>query len=85
MSSASVSVSAIVRNITTKNKLDITYNILDILMKNHKVVIANKYNNKKNLKEQETFKYKRARSPQFFCTNLCGGNIEECDCLYRSY
>jgi hypothetical protein len=25
------------------------------------------------------------RSPQFFCTNFCGGNINDCTCLHRSY
>lgn len=77
--------SSIASKITIKDKLDITYNILNIIMKNNKNLGGNKYNNKNSLGEKEAVKYSRKRSPQFFCTNFCGGNINDCTCLYRSY
>ena len=77
--------SSIARKISIKDKLDITYNILNIIVKNNKNLVGNKYNDKKSLTEQEVSKYSRMRSPQFFCTNFCGGNINDCTCLHRSY
>lgn len=76
---------SIASKISIKDKLDITYNILNIIVKNNKNLVGNKYNDKKCLAEQEAPKYSRKRSPQFFCTNFCGGNINDCTCLYRSY
>ena len=76
---------SIASKISIKDKLDITYNILNIIMKNNKNLAGNKYNDKKSFTEQEAFKYSRMRSPQFFCTNFCGGNINDCTCLHRSY
>lgn len=77
--------SSIASKISIKDKLDITYNILNIIVKNNKNLAGNKYNDKKSLTEQEASKYSRMRSPQFFCTNFCGGNINDCTCLHRSY
>ena len=76
---------SIASKISIKEKLDITYNILNIIMKNNKNLAGNKYNDKKSFTEQEASKYSRTRSPQFFCTNFCGGNINDCSCLHRSY
>ena len=76
--------SSIASKISIKDKLDITYNILNIIVKNNKNLVGNKYNNKKFFTEQEAPKYSRTRSPQFFCTNFCGGNINDCSCLHRS-
>jgi hypothetical protein len=76
---------SIASKISIKDKLDITYNILNIIMKNNKTLADNKYNNKHRVGEQEAVKNIRTRSPQFFCTNFCGGNINDCTCLYRSY
>jgi hypothetical protein len=77
--------SSIASKFSIKDKLDITYNILSILVKNNKKAVENKYNKKYSLGEQENSKYIRKRSPQFFCTNFCGGNINDCTCLHRSY
>ena len=77
--------SSIASKISIKDKLDITYTILNIIVKNNKNLVGNKYNNKKSLTEQESPKNIRMRSPQFFCTNFCGGNINDCTCLHRSY
>jgi hypothetical protein len=76
---------SIASKISIKDKLDITYNILNIIMKNNKTLAGNKYTNKQRVGEQEAVKNIRTRSPQFFCTNFCGGNINDCTCLYRSY
>ena len=76
---------SIASKISIKDKLDITYNILNIIMKNNKNLAGNKYNDKKSLVDREASKYSRTRSPQFFCTNFCGGNINDCSCLHRSY
>jgi hypothetical protein len=76
---------SIASKISIKDKLDITYNILNIIAKNNKTLMGNKYTNKKCFAEQEAAKNIRKRSPQFFCTNFCGGNINDCTCLYRSY
>ena len=75
---------SIASKISIKDKLDITYNILNIIVKNNKNLAVNKYNNKRCFGEQEAPKYSRKRSPQFFCTNFCGGNINDCSCLHRS-
>lgn len=77
--------SSIASKFSIKDKLDITYNILSILVKNNKKAVENKYNKKYSLGEQENSKYIRKRSPQFFCTNFCGGNINDCTCLHMSY
>ena len=77
--------SSIASKISIKDKLDITYNIINIIVKNNKNLVGNKYNNKKGFGEQEAPKNIRMRSPQFFCTNFCGGNINDCTCLHRSY
>ena len=77
--------SSIASKISIKDKLDITYNIINIIVKNNKNLVGNKYNNKKSLTEQEAPKNIRMRSPQFFCTNFCGGNINDCTCLHMSY
>ena len=76
---------SIASKISIKDKLDITYNILNIIVKNNKNLAGNKYSKKKDSSEQEAHKYSRTRSPQFFCTNFCGGNINDCSCLHRSY
>ncbi len=76
---------SIASKISIKDKLYITYNILNIIVKNNKTLATNKYNDKQRGGEQEAPKYSRKRSPQFFCTNFCGGNINDCTCLHRSY
>jgi len=76
---------SIASKISIKDKLDITYNILNIIAKNNKTLVGNKYTNKQRDGEKEAGKNIRMRSPQFFCTNFCEGNINDCTCLYRSY
>ena len=74
---------SIANKISIKDKLDITYNILNIFMKNNKTIV-NKNRINKNIGFDEVIR-KNTRSPQFFCTNFCGGNINDCTCLHRSH
>jgi len=43
---------SIASKISIKDKLDITYNILNIIMKNNKNLVGNKYNDKKSLRSR---------------------------------
>ena len=54
---------SIANKISIKDKLDITYNILNILMKNNKIIVSkNVYNKNKGFDEVIR---KNTRSPQF--------------------
>ena len=64
---------SIANKISIKDKLDITYNILNIIMKNN-TTIVNKSRINKNKGFDEVIR-KITRSPQVFCTNFCGGSI----------
>jgi hypothetical protein len=76
-----------------KQTLHITSDIYNIIMKNR--IIINKYNqqNFDNISYHRTpYKNKsfedvirqNTRKLQFFCTNFCGGNINDCTCLHRT-
>ena len=51
-------------------------------MKNNKTIVNKTSSNKKTFEEVIR---KNTRSPQFFCTNFCGGSINDCTCLHRSH
>ncbi len=74
---------SIASKISIKDKLDITYNILNILMKNNKTIVSKSVYSKN--KDFDQVIRKNTRSPQFFCTNFCGGSINDCTCLHRSH
>lgn len=74
-----------------KQTLHITADIYNIIMKNQ--VIINNYNRQnlnatyrkalpKNKNFEDVFK-QNTRKLQFFCSNYCGGNIDECTCMHR--
>jgi hypothetical protein len=74
---------SIANKISIKDKLDITYNILNILLKNNKMMV-NKSIVNKNKGFDEVIR-KTTRSPQFFCTKFCGGSINDCTCLHMTH
>jgi hypothetical protein len=69
---------SIANKISIKDKLDITYNILNILLKNNKSIV----NKSKSFDEVIR---KKTLSPQFFCTKFCGGSINDCTCLHMTH
>lgn len=76
-----------------KQTLNITADIYNIIIKNR---VFNKYNSYhydntttyyRTLYKNKSFDdvlHKNNRKYQFFCTNFCGGNINDCTCLHRS-
>jgi hypothetical protein len=76
-----------------KNTLHITSDLYNIIMKNH--VIIQNYNNckkqtlnttyRKALPKNRSFEdvVKQNKKLQYFCSNFCGGNIDECTCMHR--
>ncbi len=76
-----------------KQTLNITSDIYNIIMQNR--VIINKYNQQhfdnttyyRTLYKNKSFEdviRQNTRKQQFFCTNFCGGNINDCTCLHRT-
>jgi hypothetical protein len=77
-----------------KQTLNITSDIYNIIMKNR--VIINKYNQQqldnssyyrnlyKNKSFEDVIRPQNTRKLQFFCTDFCGENINDCACLHRT-
>jgi|LakMenE18May11ns_1017448.scaffolds.fasta_scaffold9358472_2 hypothetical protein len=85
---------ASVNTTNIKQTLHITSDIYNIIMKNQ-VLISN-YNRqnlnstyRKALPKNKNFEdvikqnMRNIKKMQFFCSNFCGGNIDECTCMHR--
>ena len=80
----------ITTNINTINKtLHITADIYNIIMKNRSVI--NRCNNKeldnntfyRNFYKRKSFEDLVKKKNQLFCSNFCGGDINNCSCFVR--
>jgi hypothetical protein len=77
-----------------KQTLHITSDIYNIIMKNQ--VFINNYNRQnlnstyrkalhknKNFEDVVKQNMRNTKKMQFFCSNFCDGNIDECTCMHR--
>lgn len=74
-------------SINIKQTLHITADICNIIIKNRTII--NKYNRQQI--ENHTYyrtllknkNFKNIKDNKIFCSNFCGGNIEDCTCMLK--